>query len=87
MTGQAADYLEWITATLQELELVANDVDIDAQTGLLGEGIGLDSVEVLQLVSAIEDGFGLTLEDEELLPEHFRSVGALAGFIAARIRQ
>jgi acyl carrier protein len=53
----------------------------------LGEGIGLDSVEVLELVSAIESRFELTLEDEELLPEHFRSVSALAAFIDARIHR
>lgn len=87
MTGESADHLEWITGTLQDLDLVANDVEIDAETGLLGEGVGLDSVEVLQLVSAIEERFGLTLEDEELLPEHFRTVGTLVGFIAARVRR
>ena len=86
-TGAAGDHLAWIVSTLRDLNLVMNDVEIDSQTGLLGEGIGLDSFEALELASAIEEHFELTLEDDEILPEHFRSIGALAAFIESRIHR
>lgn len=58
---------------------------LDERMGLLGEGIGLDSVEALQLVAAAEEEFGLTVRDDELLPEHFRTVGDFVTFIERRL--
>lgn len=58
---------------------------ITANTGLLGRGIGLDSIEVLSLVSAIEEAFDLTIADEELKPEHFATVGTLVEFVGRRL--
>lgn len=54
-------------------------------TGLLGQGIGLDSVEVLQLVSALEEAYGLTVDDEELRREHFATLGTVVSFVAERL--
>ena len=53
-------------------------------SGLLGHGIGLDSVEVLQLVAHIEEEFGLTIDDEDLDAEHFRTVGTVISFVQER---
>lgn len=61
------------------------DGPLDESTGLLGQGIGLDSVEVLQLVSAIEEAYALTIADEELQREHFVTLGAVVTFIAERL--
>jgi acyl carrier protein len=61
------------------------DSEITLDTGLLGRGIGFDSIEVLALVSAIEDEFGLTLDDADLRPKHFVSIGALVEFVRARL--
>jgi len=53
--------------------------------GLLGQGIGLDSVEALELVAAMEEAFDLTIPDEELDPRHFRTFGSLAGFLQEKL--
>ena len=53
--------------------------------GLLGQGIGLDSVEVLQLVSAIEERYELTIDDDDLHREHFATLGTVVDFIAERL--
>jgi acyl carrier protein len=53
--------------------------------GLLGRGIGLDSIEVLALVSAIEAEFGLTIDDADLTVEHFRTLGTLVTFVESRL--
>jgi len=54
-------------------------------TGLLGQGVGLDSVEALQLVARMEETFGLTIADEDLDAAHFRTVGTFTLFIEQRL--
>lgn len=50
---------------------------------LLDEGI-IDSVGVMELVAFLEQDFGLTVADEELVPENLDSVDNLAGFISRK---
>lgn len=50
---------------------------------LLQSGI-LDSVGVLDLVTRLEETFGLQILDEELVPENFRSIATLAAFVQAK---
>lgn len=50
-------------------------------TRLLGGGVGLDSIEILRLACAVEEEFGITIDEADLRPEHFHTVGALADFI------
>ncbi len=80
-----AEILGWVLRTLRNLELVGDESEIDEATGLLGRGIGIDSVEALRLVAAIENEYGLTLEDDELTPDRFRSVGALVAFVRQKL--
>ena len=54
---------------------------LDESTGLLGQGIGLDSVEVLQLVGTMEEDFGLTIDDESLEAAHFETLGTVVTFV------
>lgn len=58
---------------------------VDDSTGLLGHGIGLDSVEALALVGAIEEAFDITVDDEDLDAAHFETVGTLVGFVQAHL--
>ncbi len=44
----------------------------------------LDSTGVLELVEFIEASFGVTVKDEEMLPENLDSLGAIARFVLAR---
>ena len=70
---------------LAGLNFIEGTKKIDEQVGLLGHGIGLDSIEILSVVAAIEDGFGLTLEDEELQVRYFRTLGSLVTFIQGKL--
>lgn len=45
------------------------------------EGGVLDSLGILEVVSFLEQEFGLTIVDEELLPENFQSIEALSLFV------
>ena len=46
----------------------------------LQEGI-VDSTGVLELVMFVEETFGVTVEDEEIVPENFDSVAQLTAYI------
>ncbi len=47
--------------------------------------VGLDSLDFIELAIAIEERFGVTVDESEDLAAHFASMEALSAFIAARI--
>jgi acyl carrier protein len=53
------------------------------EKSLLDSGI-LDSLSLLRLVVFLEERFGITIGDAELLPENFASVKAICSYIRAR---
>jgi acyl carrier protein len=67
------------------LGLAVDGDPLDEATGLLGQGIGLDSVEVLQLVSAIEETYAITIDDEDLRREYFATLGTVVSFVQERL--
>jgi len=46
---------------------------------LLESGI-VDSLGILDLVAFLESDFGLSVNDEDLVPEHFRSIECISDF-------
>ena len=52
---------------------------------LFGTGLGLDSVDALELVVALEKEFGIRIENHEVGKDAFASVGALAAFVDGRL--
>jgi acyl carrier protein len=70
-------------ALIEELDLRGkSEADIDDQAPLFGTGLGLDSLDALQLAMAIEERFGVTVPEGEGGREVFASVQAIAQFIA-----
>ncbi|MFQ6101254.1 MAG: acyl carrier protein [Anaerolineae bacterium] len=55
-------------------------------TSFLEEGI-VDSTGVLELVMFVEETFGTTVEDEEIVPENFDSVEQLARYVRLKVRK
>lgn len=49
-------------------------------TQFLESGI-MDSTGVLELVTFIEDSFGITVADEDLIPENLDSIARAAAFV------
>jgi acyl carrier protein len=58
---------------------------IDEQAPLFGDGLGLDSVDALELVVAVEKEFGIRIKSHEIGREVFSSVASLSRFIAGRV--
>jgi len=66
------------------LEDVAAD-DIDAPAPLFIEGLGLDSIDALELGLALQKRYGITMNgDKEEIRARFASVSALAAFVASQ---
>jgi len=55
--------------------------DIENEAPLFREGLGLDSIDALELVVAIEKIFNIIIEDEDVGKKAFASINALAVFI------
>jgi len=59
--------------------------DIETEAALFGTGLGLDSIDALELALAIQSEFGVrTEEHDERNREYFHSVRTLANFIRAK---
>jgi acyl carrier protein len=58
--------------------------DIDDAAPLFGEGLGLDSIDALELVIGIEKVFGVRIQDEEVGAKAFASVSALVEFLRSK---
>lgn len=69
-------------ALIEELDLRGKKAaDIDDAAPLFGEGLGLDSLDALQLAMAIEERFGVTVPEGDEGREVFASVDAIARFL------
>lgn len=56
--------------------------DIDNDASLFGEGLGLDSIDALELIVLIEKNYGIKLKDPAQGKEIFKSINVMADFIA-----
>jgi acyl carrier protein len=62
-------------------DLTAEDIDPDAP--LFGEGLGLDSIDALEIAVALQKRYGVVIESSSSdTRKHFRSVRALAEFVS-----
>jgi acyl carrier protein len=55
--------------------------DIDADAPLVGGGLGLDSIDTLELIVLLEKEYGVTIPDVNVGRQVFSSVRSLASYI------
>jgi acyl carrier protein len=65
---------------LENFLFTADNGKLQDDASFLEEGI-VDSTGVLELVMFVEETFGITVEDEEIVPENFDSVQQLARYV------
>ena len=65
------------------VELARDAGPVQNHESLLEAGV-LDSLGVLSLVSFIERRYGIAVTEDEMMPENFDSIEAIAGFIERR---
>ena len=66
---------------IERLSLPLEPGDIAEDSPLFGTGLGLDSVDALEIAVAVESEFGVAITDEDM--HAFRSVNTVADYIQA----
>jgi acyl carrier protein len=61
--------------------------DIGDDDPLFAGGLGLDSIDALEIVVMLESEFGIKVKNETSAREHFRSVSTLADYVESKITQ
>ncbi|MCK7589453.1 phosphopantetheine-binding protein [Subsaxibacter sp. CAU 1640] len=56
--------------------------DINNNDALFGDGLGLDSIDALELIVMLDKDFGIQLTDPKQGKEIFKSISVLADYIA-----
>jgi acyl carrier protein len=71
-----------IVDSLELDDVAADGIDVDAPLFSNGEGLGLDSIDALELAVALSKKYGLTLRaDDEKTRDVFTNVRSLANHI------
>ena len=70
-------------AIVESLRLPIPVSEIENGMSLFGEGLGLDSIDVLELVLEMERRFGVSITDDETGQRVLRSVDTIADFIVS----
>lgn len=72
---------ELIIEALNLEDITVNDIETDAP--LFGDGLGLDSIDALELGLAIKKKYNIVIDaDDTNTRDHFASVANLAGYIS-----
>ncbi len=68
--------------TALNLDIAASEIDADAP--LFGDGLGLDSIDILEVALVLSKRYGFTLRaDNEDNVKIFASLASLTGYVAA----
>lgn len=79
---------EVVIKSLELEDITPEDIDDDAPLFGAGKGLGLDSIDALELGIAIKDNFGVTFSTvNEETRKHFASINALAAYIRANQKE
>ncbi len=69
---------------VSSLRLTIRPEEIGDDVPLFGEGLGLDSIDALELVLEIERTFGVSIGDDQLGKRVLRSVASIAAYIESQ---
>ncbi len=76
-------------ATVKEILIdvlqLSSDTEFDDETPLLGAIPEFDSMAVVTVLTAIEDTFGIEVDDDEISADIFENFGALNAFVSEKV--
>ena len=78
MADDVADGIKQMIVERCFLSMAADEIGDDDE---LMEKVGLDSVQILEVVVGLEEVFGITFEDTDFDIENFRSVNSIARYV------
>ncbi len=65
---------------LEILDGIVEDVDFENCTTLIDDGL-LSSLDIIQLIGALNDEFDLSIPATEIIPDNFNSVAAMEAMV------
>ena len=66
---------------LEILADIIDEDDLDTCTTLIDDGV-LSSMDIIQLIGALNDEFDISIPATEIIPQNFNSVDAMAAMVA-----
>jgi acyl carrier protein len=80
-------YLDEVKNILADVLSLSSDAKaaLTPDSGLLGSIPELDSMAVVNLITALEEQFGIVVEDDEISASTFETVGTLNAFVAQKL--
>ena len=80
------DVLKEVLRVLDEvLSLAGRSAGFNRDTALLGAIPELDSMAVVSLITALEDQFGMVVDDDDIDGSTFATVGSLSDFVSSKL--
>lgn len=67
------------------LSLGERKVSLNQDSALMGSLPELDSMAVINVLTALEEHFGITVEDDEISATTFETLGSLARFVEQKL--
>lgn len=80
-------YLEEVKTILADVLSLGADAkaNLDEQSALLGSIPELDSMAVVGIITALEEQFGIVVDDDEISASTFETLGTLSAFVEQKL--
>jgi acyl carrier protein len=79
--AQPESRVEGVIEAVRSSQRLAADEPLGAETFLIERGLALDSVALLDLVLALEECFGLRIDEKDVVAENFETIACVARLI------
>jgi acyl carrier protein len=73
-----------VRSFILENYLLGSDYRLKDSDSFLDHSI-IDSIGILQLVTFLQDSFGITVDDEELVPQNLDSIEAVSAYVQRKL--
>ena len=80
-----ADLNETIDLVGDVLQIGSRIADFNRETALLGSVPEFDSMAVVSVLAAMEESFGIAIDDDEITAEIFETIGSLHDFLSMKL--
>jgi acyl carrier protein len=77
-------YLNEVRTILGDVLALRSAAALTEDSALLGSIPELDSMAVVNLIGALEEHFGITIDDDEIGASTFETVGTLVAFVRSK---
>lgn len=80
-------YLEQVKNILADVLSLSDDAKaaLNEQSALLGSIPELDSMGVVSIITALEEQFGIAVDDDEISASTFETLGTLSAFVEQKL--